>query len=502
VKQKTELYQHLTPVFIAIFPILSLAFENIIYVQFSSIIRSLLISMAAAYIFYLMIFLVIRNWHKAGILASLAIFFLLSYGNAYIFIEDRFGDSIKHRYLLVIFLLAFVLIGILVIFKLKNPGNTNTAIFFGGLVIVSYLLFSIGWNEVKQRRAGYISDEKTSENATVSESEKLPDIYLIILDGHTRSDVLKTVYDYDNSDFINELESMGFWVADCAQANYPGTNLSFSSLFEMDYLHNIFDNFNDLVLPPMNRTASIKILADSNYKIVKFDNYVMNHFDVKEDILFSRDDAIFGSINEFEAIVVDTSILRILIDMEGFFPDTWVRPFKDDIYLTHYRDSVFVLDKLPDIKKIEEPLFVYAHLLVTHDPFVFLPDGSYGSSKQGEKVDYRNAVEFIDTTLPEILNEIINESEEPPVIIVMGDHGATIKTGIIEDRMSILFALYLQGEKPEERSSYFSPVNAFRIIFNHLFNFQFDLIEDVGYPIWSISDLGNVSESINVGCEQ
>ena len=313
--------------------------------------------------------------------------------------------------------------------------------------------------------------------------------------------MLKTVYDYDNSDFISELESMGFWVADCAQSNYPGTNLSITSLFEMDYLHNIYDNFDDLVLPPMNRTASFKILADSNYKIVKFDNYVMDHFDLEEDIFYTREDAIFGSINEFEAMVVDISVLRILIDMEGFFPNTWVRPFKDDIYLTHYRDTVFALDKLPNIKVGENPLFVYAHLMVTHDPFVFLPDGSYGSSKQGERVDYRNAVEFIDNVLPDILDEIISKSEEPPVIIVMGDHGATIKTGIIEDRMSILFAMYLQGEEIETLSNNFSPVNTFRIVFNHLFDSQYDQIENVSYSIWNTNNIGKITELVNIKCE-
>ena len=41
-----------------------------------------------------------------------------------------------------------------------------------------------------------LTSELSAENIA-----NLPDIYLILLDGHTRSDVLEDVYGLDNSDF-------------------------------------------------------------------------------------------------------------------------------------------------------------------------------------------------------------------------------------------------------------------------------------------------------------
>jgi hypothetical protein len=56
-----------------------------------------------------------------------------------------------------------------------------------------------------------------------------PDIYYIILDAYGRADTLQSLFDYDNSEFLDFLEAKGFYVADCAQSNYSQTILSLSS---------------------------------------------------------------------------------------------------------------------------------------------------------------------------------------------------------------------------------------------------------------------------------
>ena len=66
--------------------------------------------------------------------------------------------------------------------------------------------------------------------------------------------------------------------------------------------------------------------------------------------------------------------------------------------------------------------FVYAHLLVTHDPFVF----PCGWLLQRYPAVHRRGIcrigsEYIDGVLPQILEEIIAKSDKPPIIIVMGE---------------------------------------------------------------------------------
>jgi hypothetical protein len=497
--KKSTWYGHITPFLVAIFPILSLANENLVFVQFGSILRALLISVGTASIFYLIFYLILRDQNKAAILTGLLVFILLTYGNVYLSLENRFGEAVEHKYLLGANAILFVLLGAFVVFRLKDARQLNLAILTGSFVIVLYLLISIGIYEYRVYQSEAASERANipfASGLTEEEISNLPDIYLILLDGHTRSDVLKNFYDYDNSEFINQLESLGFWVADCSQANYPITNLSITSLFEMDYLHNIYSDFDNLVFPPLNNSTVFQVLGNHNYSTITFHNFVFEHFDIKDDIRYSKEDNIFGSINEFEKQLVDISLLRILIDMEGVFPNSWVRPFEDDFYLRHYRDTLYALETLPELSEMDENIFVYAHLLVTHDPFVFMPDGSYYASKQISAVDYKNSVAFINSTLPTIVEEILNNSENPPIIIIMGDHGPSLKGNPIEERAAILFAIYLQGEEPEGFYEEISLVNVFRLTFNFMFNADYELIEDKSYDIWNTSELGDTDEPI------
>lgn len=505
--KKTAWYEHLTPFLFAVFPIFSLARENLEFINFSSILRSLLFSVLITGVLYLLLSLILKNWRKGGILSGLLAFILLTYGNLYLSLEERLGTPLDHRILIAIVAVFYLAIAAFLIFGVKNAKDLSVAVMSGGLVIVLYLLIAIGSYEIRVVRAQGLTTGSTSNlvssSITNDGASDLPDIYLILLDGHTRSDVLRDEYGFDNSGFLSQLEEIGFWVADCSHSNYPGTSLSVNSFFEMDYLHHIYtEDYDDLVLPPLNNTSVFQILDNYNYETVTFQNFVFQHFNIKDDIRFSKEDKLFGSITEYEKELVDTSILRLLVDTDGVFPSSWVRPFVDDFYLTHYRDTLYALETLPDLTQIDQRIFVYAHLLVTHDPFVFLADGSFHPSQDYSTEDYVNSVEFIDTALPSIVNEIIQKSEEPPIIIIMGDHGSTVKGTSIENRMKNLFAIYLQGQDPETAGFYedISPVNVFRLIFNDLLDINYDLLEEKSYEIWNTSELGNLSHRVFPQC--
>ncbi len=67
----------------------------------------------------------------------------------------------------------------------------------------------------------------------------LPDVLLLVLDGYPRADVLDSVFGFDNSQFLDSLEAMGFEVADQAQANYSYTYAALSSMLAMDYVFDV-----------------------------------------------------------------------------------------------------------------------------------------------------------------------------------------------------------------------------------------------------------------------
>ena len=58
---------------------------------------------------------------------------------------------------------------------------------------------------------------------------RAPIIYYIILDGYARSEVMRELFDFDNTAFLERLERKGFFVARGSNANYCQTPLSRSS---------------------------------------------------------------------------------------------------------------------------------------------------------------------------------------------------------------------------------------------------------------------------------
>ena len=67
-----------------------------------------------------------------------------------------------------------------------------------------------------------------------------PDIYLFVLDGYARGDVLKRLYRHDDG-LVSRLREDGFYVADLASSNYAQTALSLASSLNLDYLPALID---------------------------------------------------------------------------------------------------------------------------------------------------------------------------------------------------------------------------------------------------------------------
>jgi hypothetical protein len=72
----------------------------------------------------------------------------------------------------------------------------------------------------------------------------------------------------------------------------------------------------------------------------------------------------------------------------------------------------------------------------------------------------------------------LERSETPPIIILQGDHGLD---GPLASQMAILNAYYLPEDGDQFLYETISPVNTFRIIFNHYYGGNYGLIEDISY---------------------
>jgi len=328
------------------------------------------------------------------------------------------------------------------------------------------------------------------------ELSSMPDIYYIILDGYASSKMLKDVFGYDNSEFIDYLAAKGFYIAAESRSNYTQTFVSLASSLNMEYVNYIAD-FVDV-----ERTSgSIPYLLVHNNKVVRFlkkNGYKFVHFGTAwgstmhnkyADIEFQS-----GKGNEFYMMLVKTTMLK------------WFeKSFLTDDVRKRILDNFVILSRL---HRIPGPKFVFAHIISPHPPYLFDKNGNPVPGEEPymdrerendwlKKEKYINQLIYINKKIKIFVDEILSKSPVRPVIILQSDHGTAFRFGLrdagwyerwenpkndmIEERMRIFNANYLPDGEEDLLYESITPVNTFRIIFNGYFDAGYELLGDRCY---------------------
>jgi len=477
------------PFLFAIYPILALVAYNIIYIDPGSVVRSLIIAVLSTGLIWILLKLTFKDWDKAGIVTVWVLILFFSYGHVYIQLQSFFGQAVRHRLLAGVFLVLLVLGAWLIFAKLKNPATLQSSLITGGFVLVLFSLVQLAGYELSTNRESLQATPVNLDSGGGTQSgnintENLPDIYWILLDGHTRSDILQEHYSYDNSAFIQELEGMGFYVAKCSQSNYPSTRYSVTSLMNANYLDQLPGVTHGI--PPLNKSLVNQTVRSLGYTVIAFENRSNGHFNLGEDMRLSRNQLALGIIdfsgglNEFEVVLMQTSALRLIYDMPQLIPGLDPEILVEREYYEHYQQTLFILNKLPDLPKTTAPKFVFTHILVPHPPYVFSPEGKFLWAENGT-IGYKSNVQFIDSQIGKVAKKIIENSERPVVIVIQGDHGPSGAQVTPHMRMSILNAYYVDDKTKHDLYPTITPVNTFRIIFNDTFGTNYPLLDDKSY---------------------
>jgi Sulfatase len=489
----------LHPFAFAIFPILALLANNITEVDPRVALRSIIISLSATIFLILVFALISRSWHKAAITTTFILILFFSYGQVYELLKRTpiFGFSLgRHRYLVIIY--AFILlIGLWwLIFKLKSISQTMYIMNIMGVVLLIYPLYLI-INFTLSATSEQITAEEiitTSDTPLVSSLNPLPDVYYIVLDSHTRNDALKSDYDFDNSPYLDELKSMGFYIADCSRSNYGYTQGSMVAALNMDYLENLGQYMQGLnsddIWGLLKQSRVRRALEAIGYKTVAFDTgYEWSRLtDANIYLSLGSDSYATQMINPFESMLIKSTAGIILTDSQNQLLRAGFKNINFP-YSFHVNSQRFILDQLPKLASDPAPQFIFVHLLIPHPPFVFNADGGivtdsafYSGAKGGPidetylRLGYINEVQFIDQQMINIFKSILAQSATPPIVVIHGDHGL-----IDDNRLEILNAYYLPDQGNQNLYSTITPVNSFRIIFDTYFGTQYGLLPDLSY---------------------
>lgn len=500
----------LHPMLMGLYPVVALAAINIQEIVLQDVIRSVLISIVFAVFLWVFIYLLTRNLLLSSLICTYLLFLFYSYGHFYHLIENQnlFGIAVgRHRFLIPIWLTLLVG-GIWLILRTSNFHVILTK-YFNILLLIVFLFPLADLIHYKFQQNSTISSQ-SQENGIyelgdidVPNVDDLPDIYYIVFDEYTRGDTLKAVYGYDNESFLTRLEELGFVVPRCSQSNYADTHLSMGSSLNLDYVENLgFE-----VKPSRTDTGWLstlieysktrRYLEEIGYTSVAFETGIPWADQSSADIYLKPEVNsaglvdYFGLLNEFDIMYLESSAGILITDSVTKLPE--LVGIKLEQPPVTRRDTVlYTLDKLDSLPETEGPKLVHAHMMVPHFPVLFGPGGEFISSQpqtyQAQLDGYRDHVIYINSRLLPLVENILKNSEKPPIIIIQGDHGPRRIEGADskKHRMRILNAYYFPENIRDQIYPTITPVNTFRILFNSLIEADFPLLEDVSY--WSHRD--------------
>jgi hypothetical protein len=365
--------------------------------------------------------------------------------------------------------------------------------------LIQITVYSVNTSQARQRvqsnETNSIASQLSPPTGTLP-----PDIYYIILDTYTRQDALQQAFGYDNSSFVSSLEQAGFYVAGCSHSNYNSTEPSLTSSLNMQYLDKLDakfsppnTSFTDL-FPYLQNNAVVRTLQDIGYTFIAMESgYSLTEFTQADIYLSPQSDLqnlqLTGGLSPFETLLLRTSIGNFFFGTH-FFPRSMENSLFDAAYLIHRDRILFEFDKLSDIPSLPGPKIIFVHVLAPHNPFVFGPQGEFLNRTTpftlNDDVDamdinsyisgFTGQVTYLNRRVLETVNKILDQSANPPVIIIQGDHGSPRTP---DWNMTILDAYYLPGGGNQFLYSSISPVNTFRVIFDAYFGGQLDFLPDL-----------------------
>ncbi|KAA3647228.1 MAG: hypothetical protein DWQ07_06930 [Chloroflexi bacterium] len=504
------------PFLAGLYPIFALLAININETRLDLVSRVLIVVILTIAVFWLLLFLLVKDVLRAAVISSLTIAFFSIYGHLINMLQSVLpsGNSLSSHFILLPIMLILYTLSLRWIRQneLSRQNHRIIQIFLLVLLLFpSYQIVqaSIGRNAFNNQAP---AATKPSDNFELLNGSNLPDIYVFVLDEYPRADALLNEFEFDNSEFVSSLEDLGFFVGECSRSNYDSTIMSLNALFNMNYIEDIVPEADlengerSFLAEPLYDNTVRRTLEEIGYTSIAFQTSF--YFTEFTDTTYYLEPNSTGttyfeeaigenaisrfiiglSLNEFEWLVANTTGLRLLTDIAANLVEGQA---VDTIYLDRlrkYNRILFQFDQVVEIpRSYESPKFVFTHILLPHEPFVFAPDGSFivvredYKKKEPERIQlFLDQVGYVNGRLLPTLETMIQNSASPPVIMLMADTGPNSPTEN-SIRNEILNAYYVPDDLMDDLYPEISPVNSFRLLFSNLFDLDYPLVEDKAY---------------------
>ncbi len=357
------------PFLFALYPVLFLYSENFTRAHISDTYRIVVIQLLFTSLLFLLLKAITRDWNKAGLIVSLFIILFCSFGHVASLLYGRTFLGLQNwttTILAAVWGALFIFLTWFILRVVRSTTQMTTILNLISGILIIFPLLQIGFSLLGIENRSHGGIIQRNEAVTNSVSSRPPDIYYIILDEYGRSDVLKDIFDFDNTDFVNALKDKGFFIADKSHSNYAITHLSLASSLNYTYLDEpsldiVLDDRNGFAYTSnmIQNSKARSFLSDSGYQFITIaSGYSLTDFDDGQIIYEPKD-----YINSFEYEYLGTTILSLKPD--GFISSR---------YRGLINNAFESLSKLPQFEP-QKPKFIFAHIQAAHVPFVFGPQG-------------------------------------------------------------------------------------------------------------------------------
>ena len=158
------------------------------------------------------------------------------------------------------------------------------------------------------------------------------------------------------------------------------------------------------------------------------------------------------------------------------------------------------------------PTFLFAHILLPHEPYVFDADGRCLSlaemDARGPRTGYVGQLHYANTLLQDVLASLLDRPGKKPIIILQADEGPfperyrsssrswrEADRAELQMKTGILNAYYFPDGDYRVLYDAITPVNSFRIVFNKFFGTDFEHLPD---RIYASPDVFQIYEFFDV----
>lgn len=460
----------------------------------------------------------LKDWHRTAAVCTVLLVMFFAYGHVVDAIDEGFDERLAFGLAVVLAAATSWLIIRRRAVDRTTPFLNLTAAFL--LVFPSATLASAALSDQRQSLPHRLDDvgqlaAHLLPNGLPEVAGRRPDIYYIILDSYSRHDLLLDQHDYDNSDFLLELERRGFYVAREATSNYITTIHSVPSILNLAYLDELGarvptsrDDLEDLA----HRSALVSILKALGYtyihlesgykvtdaspladrvisftpagKVTRSGTEVQSHFypDAAGPLLSTR---FIRGLAQTTALssVVGNQLIRVDDD-----PYDWSSPER----------ALRMFEFLSGAIDVEGPKFVFAHIVKPHGPNTFDQFGNYvtGGTRFYDDHDpsvpsaFIGQLKYVNKRVLEMVDGILQLSDSnSPIIILTGDHAYQTATDF---KHPVFSAFHMPGEAQGLYPS-ISLVNHLRYVLDSYFDVGIGLLEDRAF--WHSKEKVNFLDS-------